>query len=189
MTCIVAVRDSGRVWIGGDSAGVSGLDVTIRADTKVFRVGPFVMGFTTSFRMGQLLRYSLVVPDRQPGQSPNAYMVTTFVDAVRKCLKDGGWASKANDREEGGRFIVGYDGMIYDLHGDYQVGEPSQPFSACGCGQDFAMGSLAETDGMPAKERVERALAAAARFSAGVCGPMLVLSSEIAPKLVAVAAE
>jgi hypothetical protein len=51
MTCIVGLVDGGRVWLGGDSAGVSGWDLTVRADRKVFRNGPYVMGFTTSFRM------------------------------------------------------------------------------------------------------------------------------------------
>ena len=52
MTCIVGLIDGRRVWMGGDSAGVSGLDITVRADAKVFRNGDFLIGFTSSFRMG-----------------------------------------------------------------------------------------------------------------------------------------
>ena len=59
MTCIVGLIDGRRVWMGGDSAGVSGLDITVRADAKVFRNGDFLIGFTSSFRMGQLLAFHM----------------------------------------------------------------------------------------------------------------------------------
>lgn len=36
MTCIVGLKHENSVWIGGDSAGVAGLSVTIRKDPKVF---------------------------------------------------------------------------------------------------------------------------------------------------------
>lgn len=99
MTCIVGLVDKGKVYIGGDSAGVNSFwDLTIRADSKVFINGPFIMGFTSSFRMGQLLRYKLKTPSRFKNDGTQKeiyeYMVTDFVDAVRQCLKDGGYASK-----------------------------------------------------------------------------------------------
>jgi hypothetical protein len=37
MTCIVGYESDGKVYIGGDSAGVRGLDVTVREDSKVFK--------------------------------------------------------------------------------------------------------------------------------------------------------
>ena len=55
------------MYIGGDRAGVAGLSLTVRADEKVFQNGEFLMGFTTSFRMGQLLRYSLKPPPPPAG--------------------------------------------------------------------------------------------------------------------------
>jgi ATP-dependent protease HslVU (ClpYQ) peptidase subunit len=63
MTCIVGVNHNGNIYIGGDSAGVAGLQLQIRSDEKVFLTGDFIMGFTTSFRMGQLLRYAFSPPE------------------------------------------------------------------------------------------------------------------------------
>ena len=63
MTAIVAIRQDNTVYMGGDSAGVAGLKITIRKDPKVFINGNFLMGFTTSFRMGQLLQYSFKPPE------------------------------------------------------------------------------------------------------------------------------
>lgn len=41
MTCVVALKlDDGRVLMGADSAGVSGLSLEIRSDPKIYRVGP-----------------------------------------------------------------------------------------------------------------------------------------------------
>ena len=107
MTCIVGLVHEGVVYIGGDSAGVGGMSLTVRADEKVFQNGEFLMGFTTSFRMGQLLRYSLKPPRRHPDDDIHQYMVVDFINAVRECLKSGGYASKKNDVESGGTFLVG----------------------------------------------------------------------------------
>ena len=50
MTAIAAIVQDNVVYIGGDSAGVGGYSLEVRKDPKVFITGPFVMGFTTSFR-------------------------------------------------------------------------------------------------------------------------------------------
>ena len=128
MTCIVGLVDDGRVWMGGDSAGVAGWDLTVRADRKVFRNGPYVMGFTSSFRMGQLLRHGFEPPSppEQPGDL-EAFMATTFIDAVRERLKAGGWAVKNLEQEQGGTFLVGVSGRLFEIGSDYQVGYRRRP--------------------------------------------------------------
>lgn len=178
MTCIVGLVDGQRVLLGGDSAGVSGLDLTVRADQKVFRNGPMLFGFTSSFRMGQLLRYALSVPDHDPRVSVEQYMATTFVNAVRDCLKAGGYARQTNGEESAGQFLVGYQGRLFCVESDYQVGEPVDRFAAIGCGCQIAHGALYATEGQMAGERVRVALEAAERFSAGVRRPFTVLTTE-----------
>lgn len=174
MTCIVGLVDGDRVWMGGDSAGVSGLDITVRADTKVFRNGELLIGFTNSFRMGQLLAHRLVPPPREPGQDLFRYMVIDFVDAVRQVLKDGGYAHKSNEVETGGTFLVAAEGRLFAIQSDYQVGEAMRGYHAIGCGADYALGSLASTAGLSAEERVRRALECAELFSGGVRAPFTI---------------
>jgi ATP-dependent protease HslVU (ClpYQ) peptidase subunit len=171
MTAIVGLSRGGAVFIGGDSAGVSGLDLTVRADTKVFRRGGYLFGFTTSFRMGQLIRYTLEVPP--PKKNLDRFMSTTFVDALRECLKTGGWARKEEEQEVGGTFLVGVRGRLYEVHGDYQIAKPADGFAAVGCGDQVALGALYATAGrgMRPRARVKLALRAAERFNAGVRGP------------------
>jgi hypothetical protein len=177
MTCIAGLTSGGHVYLGGDSAGVSGLDLDVRADAKVFKNGPFLFGFTTSFRMGQLLRFKFKPPAHEEGLDTYEYMVTRFVDAVRECLKEGGYARKKDEEERGGTFLVGYRGRLFYVAGDYQVGEEACGFHAVGCGDRIALGSLYSTQGHPPRARVRLALEAAERFSAGVRGPFVVLTS------------
>jgi hypothetical protein len=114
MTCIVGIAENGRVYLGGDSAGVAGWDLTVRGDPKVFQNGECVFGFTSSFRMGQLLRFSFMPPAQPLGSDNYAHMCTTFVNEVRECLKRGGFASKKDEAEAGGNFLVGYRGQRMD---------------------------------------------------------------------------
>ena len=175
MTCIVGLVHEGSVWIGGDSAGVGGLDMTVRADPKVFRNGPFIIGCTSSFRMRDLLQYTLVPPERNGEIMP--WMVNTVIPLIRTCLKDGGFASKNNETEEGGTFLIGYQGRLFFVGNDYQLGIPTDGFIAVGCGDQIAHGALYATSGDP-EERVRTALLAAERFSAGVRGPFVIMEGK-----------
>lgn len=175
MTCIVGLVDDGRVWIGGDNAGVdSAGNMTRRAAAKVFRNGPFLIGFTSSFRMGDLLRYSLEVPKRPKGMGVRRFMVTRFIVAVRRCLKDCGYQQVQDAREYGGEFLVGYSGRLFKVCPDYQVGE-LVGFGAIGCGLAFACGAMYASQRRP-RDRVRVALQAAERFSSGVRGPFVIKS-------------
>ncbi|WFU51760.1 hypothetical protein [Sinorhizobium terangae] len=171
MTCIVGLIDNGSVHIGGDSAGVAGHSLTIRADRKVFRKQDFIFGFTTSFRMGQLLAHSFELPKRHADTDVYAFMVTDFVNGLRQCLRDGGYAQRQYEAERGGIFLVGYAGRLFKIGCDYQVGEAVDGFDACGCGQEIALGALFARSHSPPRERLAIALNAAERFSTGVRGP------------------
>jgi ATP-dependent protease HslVU (ClpYQ) peptidase subunit len=171
MTCIVGLVEDGKVYIGGDSAGVGGYSLTVRKDRKVFRNGEFIIGGTSSFRMIQLLRYSLTPPTIEDDEGIERYMATKFIDAVRECLKNGGFAQKTSDQESGGFFLVGVRGRLFQIASDYQVGEPLDGYDAVGCGDDIALGSLYATPDMQSVKRIEMALKAAERHNAGVRAP------------------
>src|SRR4051794_21483555 len=100
MTCIVGLARGGKVFIGGDSAGVAGWELSVRRDRKVFRNGEFLIGYTTSFRMGQILEHGFKPPPFPKSASLNRYMVVDFINAFRASLKEHGWAAAQNGREE-----------------------------------------------------------------------------------------
>ena len=176
MTCIVGLVDKGNVYIGGDSAGVAGLSISIRNDEKVFVNGPFIMGFTTSFRMGQLLRYKFDPPKQTVGKDDMKYMVTDFVDSVRGCFASNGFGDLADrTNHEGGTFLVGYHNQLYKIESDFQIAVSSTNYDAVGCGASIALGALHATKGKKPEDRLKMALEAASTFSAGVAPPFLVL--------------
>lgn len=172
MTCIAAIVDDGIIYMCGDHAGVAGMSLEIRADTKVFINGPFLIGGTTSFRMLQLLQYKFNPPvKKDKKQSTMQFMVNDFVDSIRDCFKKGGYAIEEKGQESAGTFIVGYNQKLFIIYDDYQVAEPLDKFAAVGCGGSIANGSLYSTIGKPPQDRLYCALNAAQRFSAGVRAP------------------
>lgn len=178
MTCVAALVDKNTVYMGADSAGTAGLDQVVRTDPKVFLNGEFLIGFTTSFRMGQLLRYRLKPPKFRPEEKDlYEYMVTDFVDSVRDCLKKGGYAQSDKGEEVGGCFLVGVRGRLFQIESDYQVGEVAQQYDAVGCGKAYALGALSTTETIDAENRIKLALGVAEKFSAGVRSPFVVLKT------------
>lgn len=176
MTCIVGLVDKGKVYIGADSAGTAGWSLTIRKDSKVCRNGNFLIGGTSSFRMIQLLKYAFTPPKYDPERDKDIerFMATTFVDAVRQCFKDGGFATKDKEQEAGGHFLVGFQGRLFHIEGDYQVGESVDGYDATGCGSEIALGILYATPDVAAKKRVQLALRGSEHHNAGVRGPFYV---------------
>lgn len=174
MTCIIGLVDNGKVYMGGDSMSSNGTDGRVTRLRKVFRREQFLIGYTTSFRMGQLLQHSLGVPTQKDDQSNMEYMVTTFIDTIRKLFKDKGYAEVKDNKEKGGRFLVGYKGQLYKIDGDFQVNEYEDNFDACGCGTDYAMAAMKALEGRPPQERILKSLEIAAYFSGAVAGPFYV---------------
>lgn len=185
MTCIAAITEGGRVYMAADSAGVAGLSLTVRADPKIYRIatsfGDMLFGFTSSFRMGQILGYHFEPPIHARNISTERYMVTSFIDAVRDLLKQHGFAKTQNNEDSGGTFLVGYRGMVFRICDDFQVGKNVVNYDAVGSGGEVALGSLYSTapnreeldQQLTARQRLQLALSAAEEFNAGVRGPFL----------------
>jgi ATP-dependent protease HslVU (ClpYQ) peptidase subunit len=173
MTAIAGIAHNGAVWIGGDSAGAAGHSVTVRLDRKVFRNGTMLFGFTHSFRTCQLFQYALTVPDHDPRIDTHRWLCTAFVDAARQCLKDGGYAATESGVETGTVCLIGYQGNLYSLQSDWQVGQSADNYDAVGCGSDIALGALHATTGTPVK-RITAALEAAAHHSGWVAPPFII---------------
>jgi hypothetical protein len=186
MTCIVGLIDKGAVYMGADSCGADNdFAYQIRVDAKLFQRGPFLIGYTTSFRMGQLLRWKLPhikIPEKM---DVHEFMCTKFIDSVRTTLNKGGFSKRVEEREEAGQFIVGFQNRLFEVGSDYQVGECVRGYAACGTGRDLALGSLWTTGSpeylvgiKPPMERLKLALSAAEAGNAAVRSPFLILKAK-----------
>lgn len=178
MSCIVGLINKNKVYMGADSAGSAGWGLSIRIDRKIFLKSQFIMGFTSSYRMGQILQYELTLPEQPDGMEIFEYMVTCFVKSIRDAFKDGGFAKIENSQESCGQILVGYKSRLFTIDADYQVVENLKPFAAIGCGSMVALGALdATSPRLDPKERIILALSASESWNNGVRAPFHILST------------
>jgi len=140
MTCIIGLVHEKTVYMGADSAAgnVQTYKISATVLPKVFQVGSFLIGYTTSFRMGQALQYGLL-PEHNEGKTVTDFILTDFIDAVRECLKKKGFARVNNNEESGGEFLVGYKGRLFHIGDGFGITEPADRLDACGCGEGYAL--------------------------------------------------
>ena len=182
-TCIVGIQEGDTVYIGGDSAGYAGNRLELRRDTKVFEgKRAIIYGCTSSFRMIQLLRYRFD-PGPLEGDDLSTWMVDQFIERLRRCFKNHGYATVDNNVESGGRFLVGVAGTLYQVYSDYQVAQYLDGFTATGSGEEYALGSLYSTHELyRPSTRIQKALSAAARYCPSVEAPFHGLSAQYEAK-------
>jgi hypothetical protein len=192
VTCIVGIATSDGVIIGADSMASDGRLGLTRSDPKVFRLGRYVIGYTSSYRMGQLIRHSgAAIPtpknpdrrwradDERGVEEMDRFIATEFIPALRGVFEKGGWLGKAQmGRDDGGDFLVGYGSHLYAIHDDLQYARHACGYTAVGSGRAVALGALHATAGRPPEERATAALMAAAEFTPDVRGPFLISETQ-----------
>lgn len=143
MTCIIAKIQDGRVHMIGDCMGSNGFVKNVYTKTpKVFSVGDFILGYTTSFRMGQILQYSWTPPDRLMGdEDDDKYLYKSVVDSIKKCFEDNGFGHKPKDEFEGGVFLIGWKGRLFEMQSNMSLMEV-EDFASVGCGSYHAIAAM-----------------------------------------------
>jgi hypothetical protein len=181
MTCILAISNGKRVLIGGDTAGsaVDGKEVySFPEASKIFVTGPYAVGFTTSYRAGQILRYGVEWPEPPADAAAlERFLVVDLVDALRGGLKAGGWERTHEGVVSGAQIVIGLGAAIFMVTQDYAV--LPMRFAAIGNGRLPAYGALHVTEGleMPLSERAHLALQAAEAYVPGVRAPFSFVST------------
>lgn len=189
MTCIVGFTDkkTGTTWIGGDSMGSNGYTQSIQSGHKVFHndtMKNVIMGGCGSFRQLDLLEYTEnLFPEIDIYKKPDIdrkYMIKTFIPNVASLFQNCMVSEKETDR--GGNFLVGVKGRLFEIQNDYSVLEPKDGYTAIGCGEVAAMGSLYATTKnckkMSPKEHIISALEAAEKNCMGVQRPFVIINTE-----------
>ena len=184
MTCIAAVAvDDGTVWMGGDSAGVtddSVYSLGIGLESKIWEKEGILFGASGSFRVAQVIRWQMNIPQYNPEAEPLEYLTGALITAMRQSLLEHGslttWEEDSTESIDG-NLLLGFCGQVFEIYQDFGVGQLVHGYGSIGCGFPIAMGSLAatETFDIKPKRRIIMALEAAERHSAGVRGPMTVL--------------
>ena len=172
MTCIIGLETKNNIWMGCDSASTDGWNTRLSKNDKIFWLGGgFVIGFTSSWRMGQILRYQVKIEKQKENETDECFMITKFVEAVRDTFKSYGFAKIENNEEKGGLFLVGYKGKLYQICANYHVNRFNEKYSAVGGGAEYALGAMYAARNQPPRKRIMIALRASAKFNNGVAGP------------------
>jgi hypothetical protein len=176
MTCIVALAVKKSIYMGGDSAAVADYDIRIIDNPKVFYKNGILIGYTWSFRAGQIIQYAPDFPSLKLSSSNYIYLIEHFIPFVRTEFQKAGFLKIENGREEGGQFLIGIRGEIYTIHTDFSVIRCDDMFDAIGGGAKYALGALQVLkDVEPApKSIIKKALEISAYFSCGVSGPFVI---------------
>lgn len=173
MTCVVGYKYAGKVWLAGDQVGGNNYFRENHTNlSKVFQVKDFILGYTTSFRMGQILQYSWNPPVKQEGQDDDTYLYRDVVNSLSGVFDSCEFGSKEGVEKRTGQFLLGWKGRLFTVQSNLSILEHDE-FAACGCGEDFARGAmhimstLTEIWKRP-EDFLKNAILAAARYSPSV---------------------
>jgi hypothetical protein len=178
MTCIVGIEHEGGALLAADSMTSDHYSADVSTVSKLFRVGEYVFGFTSSWRMGDLLRYHLVLPP-VPSRQLHRHVAARVIPIVRSCFKDGGFSTTKEGAENGGSFLIAVRGHVYRVSDDYQVARSAWGYDAVGSGKVAAVGSLCGSGGDEPRGRAIAALTAAERHTAHVRRPWRFMSTTV----------
>ena len=181
MTCIVGIIAKGDVYLGVDSASGDNkkhVDQVVSTRKLIFKQG-MMLGYTSSWRMGNILEYEFDPPPLRRGVDLEKYMIVDFIGALRQCFKDAGFSEIENNREYAGIFLVAIkrSSRLFQIQEDFSVITPVS-YAAVGSGGLSALASLKTTEDLklPPSERVRLALGVAAHFNFGVRPPFKIAS-------------
>lgn len=176
MTCIIAIEQNGIVTMGGDRMGSNGYTGAPVAESKVFKKGGVLIGYTSSFRMGQLLQHALTIPVLPAEIDLDKWVAIDFMQAIRQVYQDNGWDGQKDNKAEHGSFLMAVNGRCYEIQSDYSFIRNLSGEYAVGSGTSFALGSLRSTRGkLSAEKRILEGLETASEYVVTVQGPYDVL--------------
>lgn len=181
MTCIVGMVDGGDVFIGADSCGSDGWTSDNVEESKVFKNNDFIIGYTGSFRLGQILEHGFKIPEKDIDQSYESYLVKNFLPAMIKTFKKHSFLRKEEEVAYFvGPFLLGYCGRLFEIQGDLSYLESSKGYASIGSGRMIAKGAIDAClqigEKLSADEIITIAIKAAKNHVPTVAGEINILS-------------
>ena len=142
MTCIIGLEHNGRVYMGCDSAATTGYHLVSTTSPKVFKNCRLLIGYSWSFRMGQILQFARNYPDIDKFLDNYEFLVSSFIPFVRGIMKDAGFLKIENNQEESGQFMIGIRGQLFGIDSDFSVLRNNFGYDSIGSGKEYALGAM-----------------------------------------------
>jgi ATP-dependent protease HslVU (ClpYQ) peptidase subunit len=191
MTCIVGLVHKNGVTLAADSIATGGtlteenrtpklalLETTQVCDNHTLTPINIGIGYTSSYRMGDLLKYNFNPPKIEKDQDANEYLVKSFVPELIECFDKHHFTKTHSGVKEGGEFLVAIKKRLFIVQGDFSILEPSSGFSSVGSGSYVALGALysAKKNKVAADLAVVQAVEAASAYTTSVGGKITTLA-------------
>jgi ATP-dependent protease HslVU (ClpYQ) peptidase subunit len=171
MSCIVGVVSGGKVYMGGDSAGVNSQEhLQLETAAKVFTSGQhLIIGMAGSPLASQKIRYADILESWV--SDAHKTMSKVVIPSLEYHLKDLEFD-----------MLVGLGGRLFHVYSNFQFAEEQIGFDAAGSGAQVARGAMYSMYHLSPSQDwwngkcLNMALDAASRFCSGVRGPYTILS-------------
>lgn len=158
MTLIVGVDftlgKNKYLYMAGDKCGSDGFVKEIFIKPKIFRRNELAFGYTTSFRMGQILEFTKISKDL-PNWSEESNVYTSFVDWAKTAMKDGGYLEDDKGVVSGGNFIFYNGKSLFEVQKDFSILVPEDGLFAVGSGEYHAKAVMRTYMALVKKELIE----------------------------------
>ena len=176
MTAVVGYTDGNRTWIGADSlATASTMSKAVSVSPKVFRSGSVIVGFSDSFRVGQILIHQFQMPQLLKATDAGTWVCRQFIPCLWDTLLG---YDLIHDNLMDSELLIGLRGRLFEVSPDFGVHEYDCAYTAVGSGGDLCKGVMYATEGSQLKppQRLKMALRAAQKFNCSVGEPFSVIS-------------
>lgn len=190
MTCVVGIidKENNKIYIGSDTICSDGNLKWDRKDSKIFKKGPFIFGFTGSYRMGQVIKYHSKIDnlwsifEPESDDKEHEFLVTMYIPHLRSILMEHGVLSKDEDGTDSSHtFLIGFNNRLFSIESDFQVAESADNYNSIGSGVEIALGSLYTSTMMSdvsIRDRIQIAIEAAMTFVPTVGGEIDIISTD-----------
>jgi len=169
MTCVVALKYDGKVYMASERAASDSSLILPIESPKIHKFGSYLIGYSGSMA-GQRLEYNFK-PESPTGRNLDEYMKGSFLKQIRAFYEEW-WIDTSSDADLD--LIIGIKGQIYEHNAvDMSMNNFVSDYVSSGSGSEYAMGHLKATENRKdAKARVIGAVNAAVTFSPGCMAPI-----------------
>lgn len=159
MTCIIALKTKeGHNVIAGDLMASNGHHFNKIKTSKIFTKGDqCIIGYTSSFRMGQILEFGWDMPPRIEGLTDEQYMCNNVMSSLRSAFHKQGFGGRDIIEDIGGTFLILYRDKLFMVQSNYSVLEYEDDVLAVGSGTDAALAVMHVLD-TPSIDEIEEYL-------------------------------
>ena len=141
MTTIIAVQNSKGFVFAADAQVTEGDRAYMHPRmTKITEIGDYVMAGAGSSRCCDVVLFGWE-PPIYDGTEHYKFMVSKFIPEMRKQHEDAGITLK---EDEDFVFLVGFNGRVFHVAGNYAVLETNTGLYGIGTGAAYALGALAQ---------------------------------------------